>query len=292
MKSMTGFGRSEYKNEKLDCQIDIKSVNNRYKDIYIRIPSQYSFLDNKIRNLISQKINRGKLDTFVTISFKDTGNNAIELNKPLAKNYINVLNELMGLNTMINTSIDLSLLANIPDLIKTNKNAIEDDELWSYVEIALNNALDDLIESRAKEGSNLKQDLELHLENSETILTKIKEIEPYAFTESKEKLRKRIEELLEEVKIDEDRFLNEVAILSDKLAIDEEISRLESHINRFKELKESEEPIGRKLDFLIQEMNRETNTIGSKTDNIQIKDLTVDLKSEIEKLREQIQNIE
>ncbi len=289
---MTGFGRSELENNEIDITVEIKSVNSRYKDIQIRLPVNLNSLDPKIRNTINPKVNRGKIEVIVSYLNTDSNNSNIEINESLARSLSKNLDKLMKYNTLIEPSIDLSIFTMFPDLLTIKEDKLDSNRIWEQVEPCLNEAINDFIQSREIEGNNLKEDINEHYNQAKVILEKIKKLAPESIKESQNKLKERLELSLADVDLDEVRFLNEVAILADKLAIDEEITRLESHFQTLETLIEEEGPIGRKMDFLIQELNRETNTIGSKTDSIEITNHVVDLKSEIEKIREQVQNVE
>lgn len=292
MKSMTGFGRAENKDRDYEVIVEAKTVNSKHRDVYLKIPFVLNVIDGRIRKKIQDYISRGKLDLYISFTNFKQDQQDVVLNKSLAKSYVKALNELMNIDSMIDNSIDLGLVASVPDVIKINQASIDEDELWQVVSPVLENALESLVQARQIEGNHLKEDLKSHTDKTAELVAAIKEKTPVAFETTKENLRKRVEALLENTAIDEALILNEIAILSDRLAVDEEITRLESHIQRLYDLLETEEPVGRKIDFLLQELNRETNTIGSKTDNIDIKNYVVDLKSEIEKIREQVQNIE
>lgn len=290
---MTGYGRSNLVNDAYDITLELKTVNNRHKDIGLRLPKNLIFLDNKIREKINKRLNRGKIDVFLNFKTLGESNTNIILNEELAKQYSKVLESLMSVNTMIKDDIDLQTLVSFPDVITIEEKALDENLVESLMLEVLDGALDELIKSREKEGNNLKQDINTHLLIVEKLTKNIKEYAPTAFEISKQKLKERIQKNLEDIALDENRLLTEIAILADKLAIDEEIARIESHLKDFNETIEiDDQPIGRRLDFLIQELNREVNTIGSKTDNIDISKIVIELKSEIEKLREQVQNVE
>ncbi len=291
MKSMTGFGRAEKEEDNRNCSIEIKTVNNRYKDINVRMPPVLNALDLKIRNLINGKIDRGKVDIFVNYKNLNQSNELV-VNENLAKSYSQALDELLNYNTLIEASIDLADFGNFPDIIMIKENREDTDDIWGFLEPILKEAITNLVKSREIEGANLKNDIKNHLIITQNLLEEIKELAPESIKESQKKLKERLELSTAEVELDESRFLTEVAVLADKLAIDEEITRLDSHLNQLDELIEKEGSIGRKMDFLIQEVNREINTIGSKTDNFEIKTDVVDMKAEVEKIREQVQNIE
>lgn len=292
MKSMTGFGRGESKNSNYEIVVEAKTVNSKHRDFFVKIPRSLNVIDGKIRQRAQDFINRGKLDLFISFTPLDEEHQEVLINKGLARSYVKALNDLMKLDPMIEAEIDVNALAAIPDVLKIQQAQISEEELWELIFPVLNEALEGLVAARQSEGDHLRDDLLEHTNNTNNLVAKLKETAPEAFQVSTQNLKNRINLLLEDAAIDENLILNEIAILSDKLAVDEEIARLDSHIDRLYKLLDSNEPVGRKIDFLLQEMNRETNTIGSKTDNIEMKNIVVDMKSEIEKIREQVQNIE
>lgn len=292
MKSMTGFGRGESKNSNYEIVVEAKTVNSKHRDFFVKIPRSLNVIDGKIRQRAQDFINRGKLDLFISFTPLNEEHQEVLINKGLARSYVKALNDLMKLDPMIEAEIDVNALAAIPDVLKIQQAQISEEELWELISPVLNEALEGLVAARQSEGDHLKDDLLEHTNNTNNLVAKLKETAPEAFQVSTQNLKNRINLLLEDAAIDENLILNEIAILSDKLAVDEEIARLDSHIDRLYKLLDSNEPVGRKIDFLLQEMNRETNTIGSKTDNIEMKNIVVDMKSEIEKIREQVQNIE
>lgn len=292
MHSMTGYGKGELQEGDIQCSVEIKSVNSRYCDIYLKLPHILNSLDNKIRKLVQEKVGRGKVDIYVNFQDTESEMNLLHLNKDLAKTYISILNELTHLDSMIEPKINLDLLAQFPDIIQKDSEDYDEQVLWELLKPVFSEAINQLVEARQLEGNHLKADIKDHADNVKIIVSKIDNIYPVELENSISNYRERIQSLLGDISVDENRLLNEIAIMSDKLAIDEELSRLNSHINRLNELIELNEPVGRKLDFLIQELNRETNTIGSKTDSLEITNLVVDLKSELEKIREQVQNVE
>lgn len=292
MKSMTGFGRGESKNSNYEIVVEAKTVNSKHRDFFVKIPRSLNVIDGKIRQRAQDFINRGKLDLFISFTPLDEEHQEVLINKGLARSYVKALNDLMKLDPMIEAEIDVNALAAIPDVLKIQQAQISEEELWELISPVLNEALEGLVAARQSEGDHLRDDLLEHTNNTNNLVAKLKETAPEAFQVSTQNLKNRINLLLEDAAIDENLILNEIAILSDKLAVDEEIARLDSHIDRLYKLLDSNEPVGRKIDFLLQEMNRETNTIGSKTDNIEMKNIVVDMKSEIEKIREQVQNIE
>ncbi|MCI8309250.1 MAG: YicC family protein [Clostridia bacterium] len=290
IRSMTGFGRGNYENEGREYLVEVKSINHKYCDINMRIPRSFNGIEHKLRKEIDSKISRGKIDVY--IEFRDNSNfeNVINFNKELAKIYIKDLKEL-GAETGINSDLNVIDISKMPDVLK-REDELNEELIFEETKIALNQALDRFIEMREVEGSKLKDDIENRLN---IILNKINEISGFSAGLVQEyvvKLEARIKELLNTDVVDENRLAQEIVIFSDKSSIEEELTRLKSHISQFNNLIKTESPIGKKLDFLIQEINRETNTIGSKANSLDITNLVVDLKTEIENIREQIQNIE
>jgi len=291
IKSMTGYGRGECEENNRRFVIELKSVNNRYLDINIRLPKHLISLEDNIRKYISSRVSRGKIDVFVSQEKFSDDDIKVVLDEQVASYYYNVYSELKK-KFNLQEEITLSLLAKAPDVIIIEKNEDDVETVWDTMKKALDEALSVFIDMRTKEGLKLKQDI---LERCMIISEKVNLIEkrsPSIIDEYREKIKLRVSEFLKDVEIDESRLLNEVAFFADKVNIDEEITRLKSHIEQLRSSLESDEAVGRKLDFLIQEMNRETNTIGSKANDLSIANLVIDIKSELEKIREQVQNIE
>jgi len=289
LRSMTGFGYYEYSEDDITFTIEIKTVNHRYLDLFLRMPKQISAFEDRVRAIISERIQRGKVDVYITCDNK--GDDAVDvvLDEGLARAYTNALKAMAG-NLGIKDDISVSTLARFPDILKVEKK--EDDErIGLILEKAVEKAVSSLVEMREKEGEKLKESMVQNLQNVKAYLEKIRERAPMVVKEYKEKLEARIEELIG-MKIDPARLAMEVAIFADKCSIDEEIVRLGSHIEQMKDLLNQGSPVGKKMDFLIQEMNREVNTIGAKAGDLDITRYVVELKNEIEKLREQVQNIE
>ena len=293
MKSMTGYGRGECTLYNRRFVVEIKAVNHRYNDITIKLPRAMIMFEDKLKKLISNYVSRGKTDVFVQFETFSSDDVNISVNEPLADSYfkaLEALKERLGLDS----SIDLSLVAKFPDIISVDKNVATDSassEIWECLENAANEAIRNFIDMRQVEGEALKNNI---LQKTEFILELVKKIElraPEVSKDYRERLMTKLSEL-KELNVDEGRVLTEVMLFADKACIDEEITRLYSHIEQMNSIVEEKNPVGRKLDFLVQEMNREVNTIGSKSNDLTITNLIVDAKSEIEKIREQIQNIE
>lgn len=291
IKSMTGYGRCENESEGRKFSVEIKSVNHRYNDISIRLPKSMNYLEDKVRKTLMKKIMRGKTDVYITFeSFAEDDVN-IKVNEALAKAYCQKLDFLQK-NFGLTGDNTLDLVAKFPDIITVEKVQEDEDTIWNTLLPALNGALDNFIAMRETEGEALKEDILAKAGVIEGYVERIRERAPLVAEDYRERLLEKLRELLEDTSIDEQRLLMEVTLFADRACIDEEITRLTSHISQLRDIFEKDEPIGRKLDFLVQEMNREANTIASKSNDITITQITIELKSEIEKIREQIQNIE
>lgn len=290
MKSMTGFGRARYENDNRIYNIEIKSVNHRYNDITVKLPRSISYLEEKIKKEISSKISRGKIDIFINFENNSAEGKNIRINKELAGIYIKELREIASENR-INENIPVTEISKFPDVL-TIENIEDEDIIWKELVICLNDAISNFLQMRENEGNKIKEDLNARIEK---VLNKVLEISKYStglVSEYVVKLETRIKEILKVDVVDKDRLAEEVVIYADKCSVEEELTRLNSHINQLKELINVNTPIGKRMDFLIQEMNRETNTIGSKSGSLEITNLVIDIKTELEDIREQIQNIE
>jgi len=288
---MTGYGRGSIQENGRSFTVEIKSVNNRYLDVYIRLPRQISSLEDRIRKYVSTRISRGKVDIYISQDKFSEDDIEINLDENVARAYYNSLCTLKD-KFQLKDDITLSMLVDIPDVLKIEKKEEDKEEIWNAIIKAIDESLNMFVDMRSSEGLKLSKDIS---ERCDFIQEKVLEIEnkcPVVVDEYREKIRQRVSEYLKEIEIDESKLLNEVAFFSDKVNITEEIVRLKSHLVQMKKTLSLEEPVGRKLDFLIQEMNRETNTIGSKSSDLFITNLVVDIKSELEKIREQVQNIE
>jgi uncharacterized protein (TIGR00255 family) len=290
---MTGFGRSEYSDGKRNIICEIRSVNHRYSDITVKMPRRYSFAEDKIKQTVKEKLVRGKVDVSINVENLTENDVVIKLNQLAAGQYYENLKELKE-QFGLSGEIDLSLMAGMPDVLKAVPDVEDEDELTKAILVPVAEASANLEKMRAIEGARLADDLIKKGETIKGILDQIEERSPLVVKDYMEKLRARIAELLDgAAEIPEDRILTEAAIFADKCAIDEEITRLNSHLLQLKSiLTGSESTVGKKLDFLVQEMNREANTIGSKANDITITNHMLNIKSEIEKIREQVQNIE
>ena len=293
IKSMTGFGRSEYSDGKRNIICEIRSVNHRYSDITVKMPRRYSFAEDRIKQTVKEKLVRGKVDVSINVENVTESDVVIKLNQLAAKQYFDNLSELKE-QFGLTGDIDLSLMASMPDVLKAVPDVEDEEEITKAILIPVAEASANLEKMRAVEGQRLADDLISKGETIKGILDKIEVRSPLVVKDYMEKLRARITELLDgAVEIPEERILTEAAIFADKCAIDEEITRLNSHLVQLKAiLTGSESTVGKKLDFLVQEMNREANTIGSKANDLEITNNMLNIKAEIEKIREQVQNIE
>ncbi len=292
IRSMTGYGKQSLSIDGREYQIEIKSVNHRYLDINIKMPKTLSYLEDTIKKEISEKIKRGKIDVFITFENNSQEGKNIKINKELAKLYINQLKELAQ-EEKISSNIEVIEIAKFPDIL-TIKVDEEDEKIKQEIIQTTQEATNKIIEMKNIEGEKISQDLLQRISNIENKIIEISEKSTGLIQEYVVKLEKRIQEILKTEKIDKSRLAQEVVIYADKCSIEEEITRLKSHIYQFKNLisNNENETIGKKLDFIIQEMNRETNTIGSKANNLEITNGVIDIKTELEDIREQIQNIE
>lgn len=291
VRSMTGFGRAKQQIDRLDITVEIKSVNHRYFEFSARLPRMYNFLEEKIKSFLAQSISRGKVEISVLVEDNSENATVIEINREYAEAYMQALKNLSK-EYKIKNDVKTSSLVGNNEIFKVRRQVIEDEVIENAVLTVVKEALDNFIEMRTVEGERLLNDVK---NRTAFILEKVEFIEkrsPETVKLYKERIEQKIKELLEDTTIDEQRILTEVAIFADKVAVAEETVRLRSHIKQFEDLMNDDQPVGRKLDFIVQEMNRETNTIGSKAQDIEIAHTVVDIKSEIEKIREQIQNME
>lgn len=291
IKSMTGFGRSTYENEGREYIVEIKSVNNRFTDINIKMPRNLNYLEEKIRKQILSNISRGKVEVSIQLNNNSDLGKKINLNTDIAKKYVEELKKLSE-ETNIIDNINIMDVARFPDVLNIRIDEEAEEVIEKELFTALDSAIDSFLDMRQKEGSKIKVDLENRIEVIKQKIEQISSISAGLVDEYVVKLETRIKELLKTDVVDQTRLAQEVVIYSDKCSVEEEITRLKSHISQFLNLLNENIAIGKKLDFLIQEMNRETNTIGSKANNLEITNFVVDIKTELENVREQIQNIE
>ena len=291
VRSMTGFGRAKYSENGLNITVEFKSVNHRYFEFTSRLPKGYMFLDEKLKSFCQQKISRGKVEAAVIIEDNSESAAVVEINGAYAQAYLAAVKD-MSRQYHIKNDVKMSSLVTNPELFTVKKQSLPEEVVTEAVLKTAEEAMESFISMRQAEGERLKNDVKAR---TDFILEKVAFVEersPETVRAYREKLEQKIKELIGDVHIDEQRLLTETAIFADKVAVAEETVRLKSHIKQFCSLLDSHEPIGRKLDFIVQEMNRETNTIGSKAQDVEIAHIVVDIKSEIEKIREQIQNIE
>ncbi|MGN0612773.1 MAG: YicC/YloC family endoribonuclease [Porcipelethomonas sp.] len=291
IRSMTGYGRQQIIVDQRDITVEIKSVNHRYYEFSARVPRAYSYLEDKLKSFIKGSISRGKVEANVTINTLSGREVNINIDKVMAQGYIDALRE-ANKEFGLEDNITLSTMIKFSDIFNVQKVADDEEEIWNDVKTVAQVALEKFITMRETEGESLKVDLLQKISNIETILEKVESAAPLTAKRYYEKLYAKLHEILGDTNIDEQRIVTETAIFAEKIAIDEETVRLRSHISQFRELLDTDEPLGRKLDFLVQEINREINTIGSKAQDVHITKCVVDMKSEVEKIREQIQNIE
>ena len=288
---MTGFGRSEYIDAKRKITVEIKAVNHRYLDCSIKMPKKLGFFEASIRTLLKDYIQRGKVDVFITYEDYTEDNFNLKYNRDMAKAYLSYLRE-MADEFGIENDVRVSTLSRYPEVFSLEETNVDEDEIWSDLDKVIREAAESFVESRIKEGENLKRDL---IDKLDTMLSYVDEIEsraPEIIEEYRKNLFDKVRDLLADSAIDESRILGEVTLYADKICVDEEIVRLRSHIGTTKDILTAGGSVGRKLDFIAQEMNREANTILSKANDLATSDIAINLKTDIEKVREQIQNIE
>ena len=291
IKSMTGFGRCEFTDEKRKFTVELKSVNHRYLDVNIKMPKKLNFFESSIRALLKEYIERGKVDVYITYEDYTEDNYALKYNSALAAQYLDYLNR-MAEEFSLENDIRVSNLSRYPDVLVMEEQDVDEKELWDGLERALRGACEQFVASRIKEGESLKVDLIDKLDHMISYVDFIEKRSPQIMEEYRKRLEDKIKEILGDRQMDDGRIATEVTIYADKVCLDEETVRLRSHINTTKDTLLEGGSIGRKLDFIAQEMNREANTILSKANNIEISDTGINLKTSIEKVREQIQNIE
>ena len=291
IKSMTGYGRGQATVEGMDITVEIKSVNHRYYEYTSRLPRTYGFLDDKLKSYLQGSISRGKVDVYVSIDFFYSHGSEVAVNYALAEGYLRGLRALAE-RYGLRDDITVANLARYPDILTVRKAAEDEEKIWEAVRRVADMALERFLQMREREGARMREDV---LNRRRTILEAVAVVEersPQTVKEHMDKVEARMRELLDTATVDEQRLLTEAALFADKIAVAEETVRLRSHLDQLEHMLDSGEPVGRKLDFLVQEINREANTIGSKSQDVQLARVVVDIKAEIEKIREQIQNIE
>ena len=291
IKSMTGYGRAEKMIDNMDISVEIRSVNHRYFEFSSRTPRQFSFLDERLKKYVSQKVGRGKVEVFVNIDVLNSAQADIEVNEPLALAYANAIKKIQNI-TGLDKNFSAVDIARYPDVLTVRKSEEDENAVTDAVLSVADEAIGKFIAMRETEGEKLSDDVCARCDTIAGFVDKVDELAAQSVVSYRERLETKIREVLDDSNIDEQRIVTEAAIFADKIAVDEETVRLKSHITQLKSLMKSSDSVGRKADFIVQEMNRETNTIGSKSVELQITQLVVEMKSEIEKIREQIQNIE
>lgn len=291
IKSMTGYGRHEAVLDGKKILCEVKSVNHRFSDYSIKMPRHVLFIEDKVRRLASEYITRGKVDIYINIEYFETSDCDIILNEALAKSYLDALYKLRD-TFSLKDDITVSSVSRYSEIFKSERKSEDEEKIWNEVSSVLTKALEAFSDMRSREGERIYSDLHSRVEYMQSIAKEIDERAPIVVEDYEKRLYDKIKETLGDRSIDDSRVLTEVAIFADKVAINEEIVRLASHFEEYYSILDGNEPAGRRLDFLIQEINREVNTIGSKANDIEIAKRVVELKGEIEKMREQIQNIE
>ena len=290
IKSMTGFGRSEIERGNRKITVEIKSVNHRFLENSIKMPKKLNIFEARIRDTIKKYASRGKIDVFITYEDNSESNVSLKFNESIAREYMNIFRQ-MEERFNIRNDITVGALSRYPEVITMEESQEDEEELWNFINEAIEEACKGLVDTRIIEGENLKNDLLLKLDHMEELVSYIETKNPQIIEDYKKKLEAKMEEILSDADID-NRIASEVIIYADKVCVDEETVRLRSHIEHARKCLNEDGGIGRKMDFIAQEMNREANTTLSKANNIEISNAAIDLKTEIEKIREQIQNIE
>lgn len=291
VKSMTGYGRARETRSGRDITVEVRSVNNRYLDCTVKLPRAYIFVEDAVKSRVQKAVSRGKVDVFITIDATAADETVVTVNEPLARGYYQALTQLKDMLSL-QDDLTVTALAKFPDVLTVTKAEEDLDTVATDICAVLDEALSAYNAMRATEGAKLGEDISGRAATIETVVGKVEERSPQTVAAYREKLTARMQEVLQSTAIDESRILTEAAIFADKIAVDEETVRLRSHIAQLLTMLQSDQPIGRKLDFLIQEINRECNTIGSKCNDLTIAQDVVNMKAEVEKIREQVQNIE
>ena len=291
IKSMTGFGRFEFSGVERKITVEMKSVNHRYSEISVRMPKKLNMFEAGIRNLLKQYISRGKVDVYLTYEDESEGKASVRYNEAIAAEYLGYLRK-MGETFGLEDDIRVSTLSKYPEVLVLEEQTQDEDDIWHDVETAVRGCAERFVETRIAEGDHLKEDIVQKLHAILAMVERIEERSPQIVAEYREKITNKVAELLGDTKLDESVLATEITIFADKICVDEETVRLRAHVDNMLKTLESGENIGRKLDFIAQEMNREANTTLSKANDMELSNIAIDLKTEIEKIREQIQNIE
>ena len=291
IKSMTGFGRGEQVNDDRKIVVEIKAVNHRFCDMNVKLPKKLNYFETDIRTCLKEYIQRGKVDVFITYEDYTKSNVCVKYNKEIAPEYVNYLNSMVD-DFGLQSDVKPSVIGRFPEVFTLEEQSVDENEIWSHLEGVVREAAEKFVESRVREGENLKKDLLAKLSAMSDIVAYIEEKSPQIIEDYKARLIEKVDELAINTQIDDQRIAAEVTMYADKVCVDEEVVRLRSHIDSTIKILTDGGAVGRKLDFIVQEMNREANTILSKANSLIISDKGIDLKTEIEKVREQIQNIE
>ena len=291
IRSMTGYGGAKGTVQGLELSIELKSVNNRFLDTSVRLPRTYLFAEEAVKAAVQRHISRGKVDVFVTVESAGTQDVVVKVNEPLLRGYLAALQQVSVICGVPNDATAMSL-SRMPDVLTVEKAETDQDAVAAAITEVLEQALGEYDAMREREGEKLREDIASRVDTIERLVTRVEEESPRTVADYKARLEQKMREVLETAGIEESRILTEAAIFADKVAVVEETVRLRSHMAQMREMLAGDKPVGRKLDFLVQEMNREANTIGSKCQNADIAHVVVDIKAEIEKIREQVQNIE
>ena len=291
VKSMTGYGRARQTLHGRDITVEVRSVNNRYLDCTVKVPRTYIFAEDAVKSRVQKAVSRGKVDVFITIDATGADETVVAVNEPLARGYYEALTKIRDMFSL-EGELPAAVLAKFPDVLTVTKAEEDLESVAGDICAVLDEALEAYNAMRAVEGVKLCEDIAGRVTTIETVVGKVEERSPQTVAAYREKLTARMQEVLQSTTIDESRILTEAAIFADKIAVDEETVRLRSHIAQLRTMLKSDQPVGRKLDFLIQEVNRECNTIGSKCNDLTIAQDVVNMKAEVEKIREQVQNIE
>ncbi len=291
LRSMTGYGRAQQILNGRDILVEIRSVNHRYYEYSSRVPRTYSYIDEKLKALLKTGISRGKVEISVTINNIEGKDTEIAVNKGAAQGYVDALRSIAD-ELGVEDDITLSKLMKLPDIFNIQKTPDDEEQVWEDVSAVASEAIRRFVEMRQVEGERLKADVTEKAEGILAMVSKVEELSPKTVENYRNRLYKKLSEVLEGKDIDDQRVVTEAAVFAEKIAVDEETVRLRSHIAQLETMLASDEAVGRKLDFIVQEMNREVNTIGSKAQDLNVTKVVVDMKAEIEKIREQIQNIE
>ena len=291
IKSMTGFGRGEQVNDDRKIVVEIKAVNHRFCDMNVKLPKKLNYFETDIRTCLKEYIQRGKVDVFITYEDYTKSNVCVKYNKEIATEYVNYLNSMVD-DFGLQSDVKPSVIGRFPEVFTLEEQSVDENEIWSHLEGVVREAAEKFVESRIREGENLKKDILAKLTFLEQEVAVVEERSPQIVAEYRQKLEEKVAELLADTQMEENRLAAEVILYADKICTDEEVVRLKSHIQHMRATLEEKEGIGRKLDFIAQEMNREANTILSKANDIEVSNHAISLKTEIEKIREQIQNIE